>query len=103
MTDTIREFCSFIDETAQDFLAKNYDEVVIFHHNDADGLSSGVITIRALERLGIKVRSFCLEKPYPGLLKYIVHTFETTAPAFFVDFDKELPRDFRLGHPWKRR
>ncbi len=45
--------------------------VHIFHHNDADGLSSGAILIRAFEREGFTVRHFCLEKPYPAVLKKI--------------------------------
>ena len=45
--------------------------VQIFHHNDADGLCSGAILTRAFERQGFEVRRFCLEKPYPGVLKKI--------------------------------
>jgi single-stranded-DNA-specific exonuclease len=45
--------------------------VQVFHHNDADGLTSGAILTRALEREGFKVRRFCLEKPYPAVLKKV--------------------------------
>lgn len=45
--------------------------VQIFHHNDADGLCSGVILTRAFERKGFEVRRFCLEKPYPAVLEKI--------------------------------
>ena len=45
--------------------------VYLFHHNDADGLSSGAILLRAFEKQGMDVRRFCLEKPYPALLKQI--------------------------------
>ncbi len=45
--------------------------VQIFHHNDSDGLSSGAILTRAFERQGYKVRRFCLEKPYPAVLKKV--------------------------------
>ena len=45
--------------------------VQVFHHNDADGLTSGAILTRALERLGLKVQRFCLEKPYPAVLKKV--------------------------------
>jgi len=48
------------------------DNVVrIFHHNDADGLCSGAILTRAFERQGYVVYRFCLEKPYPEVLKEI--------------------------------
>ena len=45
--------------------------VQIFHHNDADGLSSGAILSGVFERQGFEVRRFCLEKPYPAVLKRI--------------------------------
>jgi single-stranded-DNA-specific exonuclease len=46
-------------------------EAQIFHHNDSDGLSSGAILTRTFERAGFAVRRFCLEKPYPALLKKV--------------------------------
>ena len=45
--------------------------VNVFHHNDADGLSSGAILTCAFEREGFEVRRFCLEKPYPAILKKV--------------------------------
>ncbi len=45
--------------------------VQVFHHNDTDGLCSGAILTRAFERQGFEVRRFCLEKPYPTVLKKI--------------------------------
>ena len=45
--------------------------VQIFHHNDSDGLCSGAILTRTFEREGFDVRRFCLEKPYPEVLKRI--------------------------------
>jgi hypothetical protein len=46
-------------------------QVQIFHHNDSDGLSSGAILTRAFERAGFEIKRFCLEKPYPALLKKV--------------------------------
>jgi hypothetical protein len=45
--------------------------VQIFHHNDSDGLTSGAILTRAFERQGFKVQRFCLEKPYPAVLRKV--------------------------------
>ncbi|MGA7193327.1 MAG: DHH family phosphoesterase [Anaerolineales bacterium] len=45
--------------------------VQVFHHNDSDGLTSGAILTRAFERQGYKVQRFCLEKPYPAVLKKV--------------------------------
>jgi len=58
--------------------------VQIFHHNDADGLCSGAILTRALKRQGFEIRRFCLEKPYPAVLKKI---YEQEGKIFiFADF-----------------
>ncbi len=58
--------------------------VQIFHHNDADGLSSGAILTRAFERQGFEVHRFCLEKPYPAVLKRV---YEQEGSIFvFTDF-----------------
>jgi single-stranded-DNA-specific exonuclease len=45
--------------------------VQLFHHNDSDGLTSGAILTRAFERQGFKVQRFCLEKPYPAVLRKV--------------------------------
>jgi len=58
--------------------------VQVFHHNDADGITSGAILTRAFERQGYKVRRFCLEKPYPVVLKKV---FEQEGQLIiFADF-----------------
>jgi hypothetical protein len=58
--------------------------VQIFHHNDADGLCSGAILTRAFERQGFKVQRFCLEKPYPAVLRKIYQQEESI--LIFADF-----------------
>jgi len=45
--------------------------IQVFHHNDSDGLSSGAILRRAFERQGYTVKRFCLEKPYPAVLRRV--------------------------------
>jgi len=60
MQRAIRELKEWPDKTVQ-----------VFHHNDSDGLSSGAILTRALERQGFKVQRFCLEKPYPAVLRKV--------------------------------
>jgi len=52
---------------------KNWPEksVQLFHHNDSDGLTSGAILTRAFERKGFEVKRYCLEKPYPAVLKRV--------------------------------
>ncbi len=58
--------------------------VQVFHHNDSDGLSSGAILTRAFERAGYGVRRFCLEKPYPAVLRKVYQ--QEGAILVFADF-----------------
>jgi len=44
-------------------------EVILVHHDDADGLCSAAITKAALEREDYGVRTFCLEKIYPEVIE----------------------------------
>ena len=60
MEEAIRELKQWPDKSVQ-----------IFHHNDADGITSGSILTRAFERQGYQVRRFCLEKPYPAVLRKV--------------------------------
>ncbi|MBC7130242.1 DHH family phosphoesterase [Candidatus Bathyarchaeota archaeon] len=46
-------------------------EVLLIHHDDADGLCSAAIIKKALERENFKVETLCLEKAYPQVLTEI--------------------------------
>jgi single-stranded-DNA-specific exonuclease len=73
MERAIREMRDWPDKTVQ-----------LFHHNDSDGLSSGAILTCALERQGYKVQRYCLEKPYPAVLRKV---FEQQGKLIiFADF-----------------
>ncbi|MGD9017128.1 MAG: hypothetical protein PVH30_07075 [Desulfobacterales bacterium] len=56
----------------------------LFHHNDADGISSGAIVTLALTRAGYGVDRCCLEKPYPPVLETIYR--DRGALLVFADF-----------------
>ena len=58
--------------------------VQIYHHNDSDGLSSGAIITCAFKRQGFKVKRFCLEKPYPAVLKKVYE--QEGSILIFADF-----------------
>jgi single-stranded-DNA-specific exonuclease len=60
MEHAIREIKEWPENTIQ-----------VFHHNDSDGLTSGAILTRAFERQGYIVKRFCLEKPYPAVLRKV--------------------------------
>ncbi len=46
-------------------------EVFLIHHDDADGLCSAAIVKAAAERKGYDVKTICLEKAYPEVVKSI--------------------------------
>ena len=63
------QFNSKLKEAADFALSSTITEVVLFHHNDADGISSGTIALKAFERAHYKVRRYSLENVYPIVLK----------------------------------
>ena len=58
-------------------------EIILIHHDDADGICSGAIIKTALEREGYKVKTFCLEKIYPEVIESIHKG--TGQTIFYVD------------------
>jgi len=44
-------------------------EAILVHHDDADGLASAAATKKALEGLGLRVKSICLEKLFPSVVR----------------------------------
>ncbi len=60
-------------------------EVLLFHHNDTDGLASGAILLTAFSRAGYTVSRYSLEKPYPELLD-IVFSRNSGKLIVFADF-----------------
>jgi len=73
-----------MDRAIQEVEQWHEKAVHIFHHNDSDGLSSGAILTRAFERRGFKVRRFCLEKPYPAVLRKVYE--QEGSILIFADF-----------------
>jgi hypothetical protein len=73
-----------IDEALREVSKRSTPRVQVFHHNDADGLTSGAILTRAFERKGYAVSRCALEKPYPAVLRRV---FEQEGELFvFADF-----------------
>jgi single-stranded-DNA-specific exonuclease len=50
---------------------KELEKIVVIHHYDADGLTSGAIAIKALEREGKEVKHLCLKQVYRENLEEI--------------------------------
>ncbi|MBB6479790.1 DHH family phosphoesterase [Spirochaeta isovalerica] len=49
-------------------------QILLFHHNDTDGLSSGAVLMEAFNRCGYEVTRYSLEKPYPQVLEKVFKT-----------------------------
>jgi len=73
-----------MDQAIQELQRWPEKTVQVFHHNDADGLCSGAILTRTFERQGFEVQRFCLEKPYPLVLKKIFE--QEGCILIFADF-----------------
>lgn len=67
----IKKFLSAMEDAVDILLKKNSNEVILFHHNDTDGLTSGTILLYVFEAAGYEVSRFSLEKPYPQVLEKI--------------------------------
>jgi len=62
------EFEERLNKTISEFRKEKGREVIVVHHDDADGLCSGAITKTCLERENYKTHVFCLEKVYPEVI-----------------------------------
>ncbi|MBN1147067.1 MAG: DHH family phosphoesterase [Anaerolineales bacterium] len=58
-------------------------EIVLVHHNDADGLTSAAIMQTCLTRGGFSVRRICIERVHPPIVARIHEQFPAT--IFYVD------------------
>lgn len=87
-TNGEQSFLEKIEERARSFLQRNVRQVVLLHHNDTDGLSSGTIVSQTVTRLGIRLLSYALEKPYPKALGMIFQGVSRPAESavIFADF-----------------
>ncbi len=78
------ELIAAMEEAIQVLRREPQKTVQLFHHNDADGLTSGAILTRALERQGYTVKRYCLEKPYPAVLRKVYE--QEGGIIIFADF-----------------
>ncbi len=57
-------------EKAVDLLRRSRD-VIVVHHDDADGLAAGAIALSAASNAGLESRAICIEKMHPAILRKI--------------------------------
>jgi hypothetical protein len=80
---SLEKFKAKANQAVAELKALKLKEALIVHHDDADGLCSAAITKRALEREGIKPKTFCLEKVYSEVIEDI-HS-KSGQVVFYVD------------------
>jgi len=79
----LEDFERKANQAIAELKATKLKEVLVIHHDDADGLCSAAITKRALEREKLKVKTFCLEKVYTEVIEDL-HS-KTGQTIFYVD------------------
>jgi len=65
----LEDFKKKANQAIAELKAVKPKEAIVVHHDDADGLCSAAITKQALEREGIKAKTFCLEKVYTEVIE----------------------------------
>jgi single-stranded DNA-specific DHH superfamily exonuclease len=80
---SLQDFNSYTKNVTATLKREQPKEAIIIHHDDADGLCSAAITQKALEREGIKAKTFCLEKVYTEVIADIHSKAGQT--IFYVD------------------
>ncbi len=68
MNNGMEKYLGTIREGIERLRKYGSKELILLHHNDSDGLTSGAILYRAFTREGYDVKKFSLEKPYPAVL-----------------------------------
>jgi single-stranded DNA-specific DHH superfamily exonuclease len=78
-----KEFGEKVGTAISELKRKKPMEIVLVHHDDADGLCSAAVVKEALEREGYGLKTFCLEKIYPEVVKSLHKNMGGT--IFYVD------------------
>lgn len=74
---SINEFLSDIQEVIS-LIREQGNEVIILHHNDADGLASAAVLKLAFSRANFSVDTIALERLHPPIVERIHSTFHAT-------------------------
>lgn len=87
-TKNIERFREEAKSLASMLSSSSAEEIILFHHNDTDGLTSAAILVSIFMRRGISFRRICLEKPYPLALEMILGDpdLEADTLVLFTDF-----------------
>ncbi|NOX44655.1 MAG: DHH family phosphoesterase [Caldiserica bacterium] len=78
------EYLAALREALGELKKRRSKEVILVHHNDADGLSSATVLEVALSRAGIGIRRIPLERVHPPINQRI-HDLYAGTPIIYVD------------------
>lgn len=78
------EYLEAVREALGELRRSGGKDVVLVHHNDADGLSSAAVLEVALSRTGYEVRRIPLERVHPPINRRI-HDLHAGTPVIYVD------------------
>ncbi|RLE33242.1 phosphoesterase, partial [Candidatus Acetothermia bacterium] len=78
------EYLEAVREALGELRRSGGKDVVLVHHNDADGLSSAAVLEVALSRTGYEVRRIPLERVHPPINRRI-HDLHAGIPVIYVD------------------
>lgn len=97
----IQNFHSHVAAAVEHVQAIAPQSILLLHHNDADGLTSGAILERAFTRFGARVHRYSLEKPYPVVVRRLFSQYADQRSVLLViaDFGSGMLSHFREGNP----
>ncbi len=78
------ELLEVMEKAKKGICSREFENVVIVHHNDADGLCAGAILYKTFSELGMKTKTICIEKVHPAIVEKI---HENRKDALFIYTD----------------
>ena len=81
---TINKLFKDIEEAINRLYSYPSKDVILIHHDDADGLSSGAILCKSLSDAGYNVKLVCIEKLMDQVIRHIHTTFKGKV-IFYAD------------------
>jgi hypothetical protein len=79
-----REFFEAVQEVAKRIKSYCGEEIIVVHHNDADGLTSGAILSHFCDFFQKKIERICIEKVHPRIVE-MIHEGEEGKIIFYTD------------------
>ncbi len=65
------ELLDVMEKAKKGICTREFKDVVVVHHNDADGICAGSILYKSFLELGMKTKMICIEKVHPAIVEKI--------------------------------